>query len=331
MKTRIFWIDIVKVLAILMVILAHVLWIYEQDGMLGEGMSSQFLTINRIIASLGVPLFMLVSGSLLLGKQFASKSDVLSFYRRGLLPLFLTAEIWIVVYCLLTLQPFSVKELLLCMAFCHKPEVHLWYVRLIVVYYLALPLLTLLRYRWKTVFILLLAVIFSFTFLYNGWMIYRGVACPTSSNRSYFCYMVYMAVGYGLSHVRLSRVMMLSFLLLAIMGGYVLHLSLTETHYFLWYDNPMLAIMAMSLFYLIRYSFSSISERECMIEVSKMSYGVYLTHFVFIYVIGRAMKAYVCNPFVFYGALLAVFVADALLLSFVKRCLPKVSKVLFRY
>ena len=57
MKTRIFWIDIVKVLAILMVILAHVLWIYEQDGMLGEGMSSQFLTINRIIASLGVPLF----------------------------------------------------------------------------------------------------------------------------------------------------------------------------------------------------------------------------------------------------------------------------------
>lgn len=315
-----------------MVILAHVLWIYEQDGLLGEGMPSQFLTINRIIASLGVPLFMMVSGSLLFGKRFDSKNDVLSFYRRGLLPLFLTAEIWIVIYCLLTLHPFSAKELLLCMAFCHKPEVHLWYVRLIVIYYLALPLLNLLRCRWKTVFMLLLVLVISFTFLYNGWMIYQGDACPTSSSRSYFCYIVYMAAGYGLSQVRLRGIMSLGFLPLAIVGGYVLYLSLMKYRYFLWYDNPMLAIMAMSLFCLIRYLFSSVPAKGHIAEeVSQMSYGVYLSHFVFIYGIGRVMKTCVCNPFLLYGALLAVFVIDVLLLFVAKKKFPKGSKILFRY
>ena len=67
MKARIFWIDIVKFIAILFVILAHVVWIVEQDIQVTNILSNDFLTFNRIIATLGVPLFMLVSGSLLLG------------------------------------------------------------------------------------------------------------------------------------------------------------------------------------------------------------------------------------------------------------------------
>lgn len=113
MKARIFWIDIVKFVAILFVILAHVVWIVEQGIQVNSILSNDFLTINRIIATLGVPLFMLVSGSLLLGKDFKSKSYIFAFYKRGLLPLFITAEIWIAIYCLVTIRPFSFKEMLL--------------------------------------------------------------------------------------------------------------------------------------------------------------------------------------------------------------------------
>ena len=77
MKARIFWIDIVKFIAILFVILAHVVWIVEQDIQVTNILSNDFLTFNRIIATLGVPLFMLVSGSLLLGKDFKSYTDKL--------------------------------------------------------------------------------------------------------------------------------------------------------------------------------------------------------------------------------------------------------------
>ena len=87
MKARIFWIDIVKFIAILFVILAHVVWIVEQGIQVNCILSNDFLSINRIIATLGVPLFMLVSGSLLLGKEFKSNFDIFAFYKRGLLPL----------------------------------------------------------------------------------------------------------------------------------------------------------------------------------------------------------------------------------------------------
>lgn len=86
MKARIFWIDIVKFIAVLFVILAHIVWIVEQEIHIKGNLLNDFLTINRIIATLGVPLFMLVSGSLLLGKEFKSNSDIFAFYKRGLLP-----------------------------------------------------------------------------------------------------------------------------------------------------------------------------------------------------------------------------------------------------
>ena len=91
MKDRLFWLDAVKFLAILFVILAHVEWSVEQSLSVHQELSRSFLTINRIIASLGVPLFMMVSGSLLLSKEFHSRYDILTFYKRRLLPLFVTA------------------------------------------------------------------------------------------------------------------------------------------------------------------------------------------------------------------------------------------------
>ena len=147
---RIFWIDVVKFLAIFMIIHAHVLYIASQDAEDDVTCSMDFLYGNSIVASLGVPLFMMVSGALLFEKHFRTQSDIFTFYRNNLLPLFVTAEIWIAGYCLITQRPFSMQELLLCMALAHKPEVHLWYVRVIVMYYLAVPFLNILRLRYKS-------------------------------------------------------------------------------------------------------------------------------------------------------------------------------------
>lgn len=219
MKARIYWIDIVKFIAVLFVILAHLVWVAEQDAKINSDLSNEFLTVNRIIATLGVPLFMQVSGSLLLEKDFRTKSDIFAFYKRGLLPLFVTAEIWIVIYCLVTNRPFSFKEILLCMTFVHKPEVHLWYVRLIVIYYLLIPFLNCLRSKRFSFYISLLLVIAAFTFIYNGWLILKGDICPTNSNRSYFCYLIYLAIGYKISRIKLSKSILVISFILAIVGG----------------------------------------------------------------------------------------------------------------
>ena len=331
MKARIFWIDIVKFIAVLFIILAHIVWIVEQEIHIKGNLLNDFLTINRIIATLGVPLFMMVSGSLLLGKDFKLKSDIFAFYKRGLLPLFVTAEIWIVIYCLVTNRPFSFKEMLLSMTFLNKPEVHLWYVRLIVIYYLLIPFLNCLRSKRFSFYISLLIVIAAFTFIYNGWLILKGDICPTNSNRSYFCYLIYMAIGYKMSRIKLSKSILAISFILAIVGGHILFLSLMRVNYFLWYDNPMIALISMSLFYIIRHLCNSFKDNKLIVEISKMSYGIYLSHFILIYIIGKCMQYYGCNMGIFYLSLLAVILIDFTIILGVKKITPKFSKIFFRY
>lgn len=331
MKARIYWIDIVKFIAVLFVILAHLVWVAEQDAKINSDLSNEFLTVNRIIATLGVPLFMQVSGSLLLEKDFRTKSDIFAFYKRGLLPLFVTAEIWIVIYCLVTNRPFSFKEILLCMTFVHKPEVHLWYVRLIVIYYLLIPFLNCLRSKRFSFYISLLLVIAAFTFIYNGWLILKGDICPTNSNRSYFCYLIYLAIGYKISRIKLSKSILVISFILAIVGGHVLFLSLTRVNYFLWYDNPMIALVSMCLFYIIRHLCNSIKNNKLIVEISKMSYGIYLSHFILIYIIGRFMLFYGCTIGGFYLSLFAVILIDITIIWGVKKVITNFSKVFFRY
>lgn len=331
MKYRIFWIDTVKFVAILMVVLAHVLWLFEQGMGYASDISKGFLTANRIMASLGVPLFMMVSGALLLGKKFETKKDVLTFYRRGMLPLLMTAEIWIVIFCCINIRPFSIKELLQCMAFVHKPEVHLWYVRLIVIYYLMLPFLNMLRHKWKVGTIGMLCAIVAFTFLYNGWLIFKGSLCPTSSSRSYFCYLVYMAVGYMLAKSNYTKIEVGLFAVLGILGGYALYVSLMSNSYFLWYDNPLLAIVAICLFGLLKAGFIHVTECRTVVEVSKMSYGVYLSHFLLVYLVGMELKESECGIFAFYLEWAVVSLLDVMVVFGVKRLSTSIAKILFRY
>lgn len=331
MKQRIYWIDVVKFVAVVFVILAHVVWVTEQSNHDGCGLPTNLMTINRIIASLGVPLFMMVSGTLLMKKGFETKADIMAFYRHGLFPLVVTAEIWIVVYCLIALRPFTFKELILNMVLVHKPEVHLWYVRVIVIYYLLIQFLNRLRINSKWLFVVLLALVATFTFAYNAWLIYDGNLCPTTPNRSYFCYLIYMAAGFVLARQSLSPKRLCAAVILLLFGGAVLFLTLSRTDYFLWYDNPLLAVMAISLFYIIRFVSSCKMEKYVVSEVSKMSYGIYLSHFLLIYVVGMIVKACSLNGISFYLALLAVLMFDFILIWGVKKYAPKVCKVVFRY
>lgn len=329
MKGRIYWLDVVKCLAICMVVLAHVVWAEDQCS--ANLLSQSFITIHQMIATLGVPMFMMVSGALLFNKRYDSSSDILAFYRHRLLPLVLTAEIWIVVYGLLSLQPFSFKELLLCMTLVHKPEVHIWYVRLIVIYYLLAPFLNMLRVRRRYLFMALMAVIAMFTFVYNGWLVVKGDACPTSVGRSYFCYMVYMGVGYGLSRLSFSRWRLALSMASVFLGGYILYLSVMAHSYFLWYDHPLVAIMAFGLFYLVRSIFSQRKSHPLVVEMSKMSYGIYLSHFLLIYLVEYAMLNLQWSMGRFYIAFVLVATVDMALIWMMNRASKRLSLLAFRY
>lgn len=63
---RLFHLDLIKTFAIISVVFNHLLFLYKDNGINMDLM----YTINSIISFVGVPLFLLCTGSLILKKKF---------------------------------------------------------------------------------------------------------------------------------------------------------------------------------------------------------------------------------------------------------------------
>lgn len=93
----------------------------------------------------------------------------------------------------------------------------------------------------------------------------------------------------------------------------------------------MIALVSMSLFYIIRHLCNSFKDNKLIVEISKMSYGIYLSHFILIYIIGKCMQYYGCNIGIFYLSLFSIILIEFAIIWGVKKIMPKFSKVFFRY
>lgn len=60
--------------------------------------STALKAVTSVFSRIGVPLFLMISGALILGKTFETGEDVKRFYKTNLLRLFITAEIWYVLF-----------------------------------------------------------------------------------------------------------------------------------------------------------------------------------------------------------------------------------------
>ena len=101
-KNRIIYLDIARTLAIFLVVLCHATeGIYKMSLEEWSVLSIQskiFRTSLFTLGRLGVPLFLFISGKLVLSKKIENTEDCLNFYKKNLIPLLLATEIWIVIY-----------------------------------------------------------------------------------------------------------------------------------------------------------------------------------------------------------------------------------------
>lgn len=145
-KERIKWMDVVRVLAIVAVVVCHVIeteyYSVRIKGTAISDLSWYFQNLSFTFGRFGVPLFLMLTGALMLGREY----DFKNFYRRSFLPLLLTTEIWIVINyafsCYQYAGEFSIKQLAYMMAFMRPSSLnHMWYMPMILGIYLVIPLL----------------------------------------------------------------------------------------------------------------------------------------------------------------------------------------------
>ena len=86
-RTRYYWIDIIKIIACFMVVVNHtggfIFTFLDNNSFFKYNL---FYSICFAVSKIGVPLFIMVSGYLLLGKDYSYK-DVLVKIKRVVVPL----------------------------------------------------------------------------------------------------------------------------------------------------------------------------------------------------------------------------------------------------
>ena len=160
---RIEWIDLARTFAILSVITVHSVeraYTFNLESMTSVPANVRVVCfILFTVGRLGVPLFFFITGYLLLDRNYADE-DCFRFWKKNLLALLLTTEIWIVLYDLFLAwynsEPFDIPTLIRNMLFLENVDIsHYWYMPVILGVYIFVPLISavLKRFSIKTLMV----------------------------------------------------------------------------------------------------------------------------------------------------------------------------------
>lgn len=150
-KKHYVFIDQLRTIAILCVLLTHSMNYASKQLLTGRGGNYSivlrlFGSVIECFTQMGVPLFLMISGYLMLGRNY-DKKYLSKFIKRNLIPLIISFELWnffSFFFSKKTDSPYSFKQWFNSALFLDKGLDYLWFMGMIIGLYLALPLLSLL-------------------------------------------------------------------------------------------------------------------------------------------------------------------------------------------
>ncbi|MCB5942249.1 acyltransferase family protein [bacterium 210820-DFI.6.52] len=212
---RYVWCDVVRVFAIITAVICH-----STERVYSGNLSELFHSASRIswffrtiaftLGRIGVPIFLLLTGFLLLKRPALDDVQLKKHFKCNWIPLLVTTEAWILIYQVYlhisNRRPFDflayIKEALFLTT---TPLSHMWYMPMIIGVYIAIPFVSLLlaTYRTKLLYIpfllgaihgVILPTINSHIQIYN----IEGQTLPLALNVAYFgsTYGTYIICGY---------------------------------------------------------------------------------------------------------------------------------------
>lgn len=298
--------DFIRFLAAILVVLNHTA---EETYPVYSSEFSQLSTGSQLfgiccftLGRIGVPLFLLLTGYLLLPRNY-DQDRTKVFYRRNLVPMFIVWEIWILIYqiyiCYCNQIPFPKKEYLLRALLLKNAGLpHTWYMPVILGIYLFLPLVSAaLRQCDNRILLRLLGIIFVYLFVINSSTLFfeafqvKEIYIPSRKLDLYFSggiYGFYIILGYCIARYkdRISSfinsyrvVLTIAAALTFALTVYVQFYLRSVNHaYNVWYDFFTLPVCSFCIFCLIFNKNIPAKYSHILAELSLCSFGVYLIH-----------------------------------------------------
>ena len=331
------YLDYLRTVAILAVITIHVTAFYyhrEQDvGDVGWWLANILNSLSRF----AVPLFVMISGALLLSKA-VNTGD---FYRKKSFRLFPPIIFWTVFYIILKLfQGDTVQDVLwfikVSLFVDGQSAVHLWYLTMFVCLMAFAPFINKFVHGNKPTpldFKLLLIVAFMFFILNQIAIIAESVLnLSIVWFKSFPWFVAYFILGYYLDQffdkkAIKNRFIILSLICLFAIGIY-LNYYLFITHNILrdslvlGSTGPLVFLISALVFILIRQNAAKLKENCVISSISDSSFGMYLIHPVIIYMCVHMLPSYSIKPLFYIPLTVFLTIALSFILIHFMRKIP---------
>lgn len=285
---RIFWLDLIRCIAILLVVLCHSIEaIYDipfSDFKNLSAFSKTFRNTFFALGRLGVPLFLFLTGYLLLYKNIDKTINYKEFCKKKILPLLIKIEIWILIYniflSLFYHIPFHFDNLIMNMLFIIDiPLPHIWYLPMILGIYIFLPFVSIILKNIDFKFLnKFMTFMFIFVFIIPALQLNTRLDLSFSGG----LYGFYILTGYILGKGALKNIKNIYLYIILILSiitsfSYQIILSFYDINNKIWYSHFSLFISALVIFELIsRLNIHDLSFFTKIIEhISKISFNIY--------------------------------------------------------
>ena len=252
-----------------------------------------------------VPMFFVISGALLLSKDYKLKD----FFRKRLIRILPPLFFWTVVYFIYHNQnyiltsfefiPFLEK---LIRAFLYGAEYHLWFVYTLIGLYLSVPILRNWLKNSSDIYVVYFLAIWFFSTLYRipGFVIYL----PKIDVLNFSGYLGYMVLGYFLFNTSFKGTFKYLLLFIVSIGITVLgtyYFSLRQGffyEYFYDYLSVNIIIACASLFLFFKNKKIRVKGLDdIVLVISKYSFGVYLIHALILeLLVNLKIDMFIINP-----------------------------------
>lgn len=328
-KKRLLWPDIIRVTAIYLVVQAHT----ETSSSIP--FIQQILVIINTLSSMAVPVFVMLSGSLLIGKT----DKLVTFYKKRIIKVLIPLSLWTFINMAyqLTLWPFTQKTHFEIFVGYNKPLLFqwlhfykitflstLWFLPLILSLYLLIPLINIFKKKTGNIGVYVAVILWFFLFSVIPFLVNGSVHQDNIANfQSFMQFSGYLLVGYLLTKVRFSRLTGLTALILLSIGIipnlFTLNLNSVYLNN-LWsnYLSPGRVIASAAFFYLL-YNLSKKYEvkikdssfTRALASISGASLGIYAIHFIVRDQIQSIHLGFLISP--------VVFIISVVVILFIKK------------
>lgn len=348
-RERISWLDMARGLAIIFVVLCHVtesMYFYSDINISDCVLISKlFAYIAFSIGRLGVPLFLFISGYLLLQRTYDDKK-CMDFWKHNLATLLMVTEIWIVIYWGFQVwfnhATFDFGDLIKNMLFLKPVSMpHFWYLPMLLGMYLFLPFVSLILHRVNGITLIVPFVIVA---IYSFGVPTINILLDASSRLTVSnqldlgfgggVYGIYLICGYLFWRQKRQRVKKRYFLagtivLIVATALFQLYLLKVGYNYILWYDFIPLVAAAICLFSTVKNCNLSPIQDKIWNAIAVNSFGIYLVHKPIHYILMRYLNL---DKMIIPGRVIVISILTFGISFFIVKFLakvPKVGKVLF--